>query len=410
MPDAELRNAERCDLRHWSTLRPASGIQHSAFGIVMIAFEYAPRTRVVFGVGTFGRVGKLARELGVSRALLVADAGIVAVGYVSAARQALAAAGVAVEVFDAFLENPDSSDAARGASEARRFAPDGIVAVGGGSSLDCAKAINLLLTNGGTMADYRGYGRATRPLLPMLGVPTTAGTGSDAQSYAVIADAATHMKMACGDPGAAFRVVVLDPELTVTAPRSTTAAAGMDAIGHAVETWVTTRRTPLSEVWSREAFRMLAANFVRVLEHPGDLDARGAMLLGSHLAGMAIEGSMLGATHACANPLTARYGTTHGVAIGLLLPAVVQWNTRVVEERYAELAAVAGLPRQARALCTLLEECAAAGAFPEGLRAAHVVEADLPQLAEAAAAQWTGTFNPRPFDVAGALEIYAAAY
>jgi alcohol dehydrogenase len=376
----------------------------------MKTFDFHPRTRVLFGAGTFAHVGELTRELGITRALVVSDAGIVAVGYAAAACRSLSAAGVSAQLFDGFAENPDSADAARGAAAAQPFEPDGVVAVGGGSSLDCAKAIGFLLTNGGTMADYRGYGKAVHPLLPMVGVPTTAGTGSDAQSYAVIADAATHMKMACGDPSAAFRIVVLDPELTTSAPRATTAAAGMDAMGHAVETWVTTRRTPLSEVWSREAFRMLVANYARVLGHPADLEARGAMLLGSHLAGMAIEGSMLGATHACANPLTARYGTTHGVAIALLLPAVVQWNTRVVEERYAELAAATGLPRRAEALRAQLEECAAAGAFPEGLRAARVVEADLPQLAEAAATQWTGTFNPRPFDAAGALEIYAAAY
>ena len=211
------------------------------------------------------------------------------------------------------------------------------MAVGGGSSLDCAKGINFVLTNGGTMRDYRGFGKATRPMLPSIGVPTTAGTGSEAQSYALISDGETHAKMACGDPKAAFRVALLDPELTVTQPRDVTAMAGYDAISHAVESYVTTRRSEASDLFARDAWRWLSGNFARVLEAPDDLLARGAMLWGAHAAGIAIEQSMLGATHACANPLTARYGTTHGIAIAVMLPHVVRWNAEHVGDRYAEL-------------------------------------------------------------------------
>jgi alcohol dehydrogenase len=374
------------------------------------SFEFLPRTRVVFGEGALDRLGEMVTGLGLSRVLLVADRGLVAVGHVDRARTVLEHAGIALERFHDFDANPDSAMVARGADAARGFGPDGVVALGGGSSLDCAKGINFLLTNGGDMRDYRGYGKATAPLLPMVGVPTTAGTGSDAQSYAVIADAATHMKMACGDPGAAFRVVLLDPELTLTAPASTTSAAGIDAIAHAVETWVTTRRNPLSEMLAREAFRLLTANYLRVLSHPEDRAARAAMLLGAHWAGAAIEHSMLGATHACANPLTARYGTVHGVAIALLLPAVIRWNMTRVGDRYAELAESAGLQRRPEALAIRLEEIIAAGGFPDGLGMAGIDEADLPALAVDAAQQWTGQFNPRPFDEAGALEIYTAAF
>ena len=182
---------------------------------------------------------------------------------------------------------------------------DSIVGLGGGSSLDCAKGINFVLTNGGSMRDYWGFGKASRPMLPMIAIPTTAGTGSEAQSYALISDAVTHVKMACGDPKAAFRAAILDPLLTRSQPREVTATAGYDAISHAVESYVTTRRNTASSVgFAREAWRLLAANFERVLRDPGDLEARGAMLLGAHFAGIAIENSMLGATHACANPLT----------------------------------------------------------------------------------------------------------
>ena len=137
-------------------------------------------------------------------------------------------------------------------------AVDSIVALGGGSSLDCAKGINFVLTNGGTMRDYWGFGKAPKPMLPSIGIPTTAGTGSEAQSYALISDAETHAKMACGDPKAAFRIAILDPQLTVTQPRPVTAVAGYDALSHAVETFVTTKRTVLSDLFA--ARRLVAGS------------------------------------------------------------------------------------------------------------------------------------------------------
>ncbi len=263
------------------------------------------------------------------------------------------------------------------------------------------------------MADYRGYGKAATPLLPMIGVPTTAGTGSEAQSYAVIADAATHMKMACGDPSAAVRIALLDPALSMTAPRHVTAMAGFDAIAHAVETAVTARRTPMSDTFSHQAWRLLNGAFERVLLTPADQEARSAMQLGSHLAGMAIEQSMLGAAHACANPLTARYDIAHGLALAILLPHVVRWNAPVALDRYRPLL---DSPRRrardedaAEALARRLEDLARAGGLTLSLSDTGVEADSLPHLAAQAAEQWTGTFNPRPFDAAGALEIYKSA-
>jgi alcohol dehydrogenase len=380
----------------------------------MVSFDFRPRTRVVFGRGSVERAGTLARELGFQRALLVADSGLVAAGHVATLQRACAAAGVGLVLFSEFSENPDGEMVARGARFAAPLAVDAIVALGGGSSLDCAKGINFLLTNGGTIADYRGYGRASTPLLPMIGIPTTAGTGSDAQSYAVIADAGSRLKMACGDPSAAFRVAVLDPELTATAPMPVTAAAGIDAIAHAVETAVTIRRTACSDMFSHRAWRLLAEAFERVLLHPSDIEARAAMLLGAHFAGMAIEQSMLGAAHACANPLTARFAIAHGVALAILLPHVVRWNGAVGLEGYT---ALLGSPRRrardvdaAETLARRLEDFARAGDMPARLRDAAVPEEALPELAALAAEQWTGSFNPRPFDAAGALEVYRSAY
>jgi alcohol dehydrogenase len=377
----------------------------------MIAFDFQPRTRVVFGEGAFRQLGDLAHAIGFERPLLVADRGIRDAGYVAEALRLLNAQAIEALTFDDFGENPDSAMVERGRAHAALLGVDSLIGLGGGSSLDCAKGINFLLTNGGTISDYRGYGKPGRPLLPMIGIPTTAGTGSEAQSYAVISDASTRMKMACGDPSAAFRIAILDADLTRSAPRHVTAMAGFDAIAHAVETAVTLRRTPLSAMYSQHAWRLLTRAYERVLDEPADMEARGAMQLGAHLAGAAIEQSMLGAAHACANPLTARYDIPHGLALAMLLPQVVRWNAAGASD-YAALVDTllqAHNGDAAEALAHQLERLAAAGGIRQRLRDRGVPEEDLPELAQQAALEWTGTFNPRPFDAAGALEIYRAA-
>jgi alcohol dehydrogenase len=220
--------------------------------------------------------------------------------------------------------------------------------------------------------------------------------------------------MACGDPKAAFAIDILDPLLTITQPPGVTAIAGFDAISHAVETYVTTKRNALSEVFSREAWRLLEANYERVLAAPTCIESRAAMQLGAYFAGAAIELSMLGATHACANPLTAHYGTSHGEAIALMLPQVVRWNQSIVGKRYGELVKLSSQPAisddPAEAMALRLEQLIEAAGLPRGLRRIGVAEADLCELAEEAAAQWTGRFNPRPFGAAEALEVYRCAY
>jgi alcohol dehydrogenase len=381
----------------------------------MKSFDFQPRTRVVFGAGVIEQLGALARELNFRRTLLVADHGLLASGHVDEAVGPLEKAGIEVIRFHDFEVNPDSRMVENGTAFVAPLNIDSIIGLGGGSSMDCAKGINFLLTNGGRMSDYRGYGKATQPLLPMIAIPTTAGTGSEGQSYALISDAESHAKMACGDPKAAFRIALLDPALTVSQPRTITATSGFDAIAHAVETYVTTKRNPLSELFSREAWRLLEPNYERVLSQPDNLEARGAMQLGAYYAGVAIENSMLGATHACANPLTARYGTAHGEAIAMLLPTVVRWNESIAGNDYARLlswSSVAGRNNltPTAELARRLEELAEAGGLRGNLRAAGVKETELPELAADAAEQWTGTFNPRPFDKQGAIEVYQCVY
>jgi alcohol dehydrogenase len=364
-------------------------------------FDFYPRTRVIFGIGVFERLGELAGELGFRRTLFVADPGMVAAGYVDAATKLLTKAGIEVITFHEFAENPTSAMVEAGRAAASAAKVDSIIGLGGGSSMDCAKGINFVLSCGGAMRDYWGYGKASRPMLPMIGVPTTTGTGSEAQCYALISDAETHVKMACGDPKASFRIAILDPRLTLTQPAGLTATAGYDAISHAVESYVTTKRNPVSMMYAREAWRLLEANYERVLAEPQDIEARGAMQLGANYAGVAIENSMLGATHACANPLTKNYGTPHGAAIAVMLPHVVRWNAINVADDYRRL--IRRASRNGRDpgedLARRLEELRRAGGLPESLSAIDVRAADLPMLAEEAAKQWTGSFNPRDWNI-----------
>jgi alcohol dehydrogenase len=368
----------------------------------------------VFGAGTLNRLGEFAKGLGGSRVLLVTDKGLKRAGHEHRAIDILQAEGLAVVVYDDVQSNPTSEDVDRGTQFAKRHAIDLIVGLGGGSSMDCAKGINFLLTNGGRMEDYWGAGKAMRPMLPMIAVPTTAGTGSEAQSYAIIGDPRTHMKMACGDKKAAPRVAVLDPELTITMPLAVTAATGIDAITHAVESYVATTRNPVSQLYGRQAWELLSRAFPAVIAAADNLAARGAMLLGSHLAGAAIENSMLGAAHALANPLTAHYGVTHGHAVGIMLPHVIRYNAESAGEQYAELASDVGLcapgtPGAAERLAEFVFALVGQSGAPTDLAVCGVESQLIPKMAAEAATQWTGRFNPRPVAAAQFEELYRCA-
>lgn len=383
----------------------------------MQAFDYQLTTRLVFGPGRIAQLGELAKEFGAKRVLVVSDPGIIKAGHTQHGVDALQSAGLEVLVDDNVGENPTTAHVEAGTKVAREFKPDLIVGLGGGSSMDCAKGINFLYSCGGRMQDYWGIGKAKGPLLPMIAVPTTAGTGSEAQSFALISDAETHVKMACGDKRAACRIALLDPELTVTQPQRVTALTGIDAIAHALETYVTTKRNFMSVLYSREAWRLLETNFVKVLKNPTDLEARSGMQLGAFLAGTAIENSMLGATHALANPLTARYDVPHGEAIALMLPHVIRYNGQAHKDWYCELLAYVGGRNGAPSVSTgpdglaeFVSQMSVAAGLPEKLSARGVDEAQLPSLAEDAAKQWTGTFNPRKVGSAELLELYRAAY
>lgn len=380
---------------------------------ILPPFDFQPLGRVLFAPGGLNQLGEVVRSVGGSRVLLVTDPGLEHVGHPQRAANVMREADLEVFVFDGVKENPTEREVDAGVVSARTHRIDCLVAVGGGSSMDCAKGINFILTNGGRMADYKGHGKAKKPMLPSIGVPTTAGTGSEAQSYALITDERSHLKMACGDKKAAFRVSILDPELTLSQPKTVTAVTGIDAVAHAIEAFVCTKRNAMSAMCARSAFQYLEPHFEIVLRSPTDLAARSAMQIGSYLAGMAIENAMLGVCHSCANPLTAHYGITHGVAIGIMLPHVIRFNSVLVEKLYAELLgemSVANGQPAGELLAERVLELTSAAGLPHSLKECGVSDTILPLLAEEANQQWTARFNPRPVTEPDILKLYQAAW
>ena len=327
------------------------------------------------------------------KVLIVTDPGIVEAGHFDRAAALLED----VVVFDQVRENPTESDVAQCAKFARAMSPDFIVGLGGGSSMDTAKGALFLLSGGGVMSDYQGHGKAKGPMLPFIAIPTTAGTGSECQSYAILCRDGSHEKMACGDPRAMAKVVILDPELTESMPLQVARLTALDALSHSLESAVCNNGTDKSRELSFQAFRSIESVIEAILKGDGSLEDRNRMLVGSALAGSAIEASMLGAAHAAANPLTAHFDLVHGHAVMSMLPSVMRWNAQVVGCVYDELKP--GLIDWVEYLYELAE-----------LPPVVVPSEMIAQLATEAAKQWTGQFNPRPLAVMDFEALYRRAF
>lgn len=377
----------------------------------MDAQEHERKTEIVRGIGAMGQVPAIVD----GRAFLVTDRGLVEAGHAARLQGALESAGVEVHRYDEVRPNPDEDDVAachQAFGRARRGgAIEWIVALGGGSAIDVAKGCAMLACGGGRMADYVGRASIDVATPRLVAVPTTAGTGSETQSFALISNRDTGQKMACG--GTAPVAAVLDPELTLTMPAAVTACTGLDTLTHAVEAFVTRRRSPSSSALALEAFQLAERAFEAVLERPEDVDERAKMLHASALAGQAIEQSMLGAAHSMANPMTRRFDVAHGQAVGQALPAVVAYNScdPATCSLYAELARAAGVAGRDAS------DAAAAAALGARLRAlvdragfaTHVdgvPAAAAEELAAEAATQWTAQFNPRAVDAAAFAQLY----
>lgn len=363
-------------------------------------FEHAPGTRVHFGPGQLESLGEEAAALG-THAMLVTDPGLVGAGYPSRAHRSLEEAGLKVTIFDEVHENPTTADVRRSVRVAKAAGIDLLVGLGGGSSMDAAKGCNFILTNGGEMKDYWGKEKATQPMLPLIAIPTTAGTGSECQSFALIADEHTHTKMACGDKKAAAQVAILDPELTLSQPRMITAVTAIDAVSHAVESFVSKAANARSRAYALAGFRLMKSGIEHITANPDDLLGRARMQIGAALGGTAIENSMLGAAHGMANPLTARFDIIHGQAVGAALPAVIRRNREdaATAEAYRMLFPEGAIDRW-------VEEQLDRFGLSHSLQALGVDREALAPMAGEAAKQWTAQFNPVALSDTEYLSLY----
>lgn len=373
--------------------------------------DHTPSTRLVFGDSAIEHLGSLCAEHGGRRVMIISDPGVTRAGHTARGLEIVQSAGLEATTFASVHENPSTADVDAAVQAAKQFKPDLLVGLGGGSAIDTAKGCNFIYTNGGVMADYHHADKPVEKMLPLIAVPTTHGTGSEAQSYALIADEDTHMKMACGDPKALPAVALLDPSLTLTQPDSVAACTSIDAITHAVESYVCTRRNDVSMRYAAESFALTVNALSRVLDDPGDTKARGDMLLGAAYAGLAIENSMLGAAHSCANPLTAKFGVIHGQAVGVMLPHVIRFNVQddAAKTSYETLAKHAGLSGVDALIETITGLLAQAG-LKTSLAQLDVDPASFSELATKAAGQWTASFNPRAIKAEDFEALYNAAY
>lgn len=374
--------------------------------------------KIIFGNGVIKRAGEVAKEWG-SNLLLVTDSGLSSVGHPQKLKEIFEQSNLNVTLFDKSIENPTESSVQSCVQVASEAHVDLIVGLGGGSSMDTAKGCNFILSNGGRMSDYWGIGKASQPMLPFIAIPTTAGTGSECQSFALISEDQTNKKMACGDKKALPKITILDPELTLSLPSSVTACTGVDALAHSLESLVTTKRNPSSNRHAQLAFDLIQKNLPLVFENPQDLKSRGEVLLGASHAGAAIERSMLGAAHSMANPLTASRGVIHGIAVGMVLPQVMKFNAEQEETNriYAEVARKSGLAglnspdsEATRSLIARVCEILKLANISSSLQDYGFVPSEINSLAAAAQEQWTARFNPRSINSSDFKNLYSLLF
>jgi alcohol dehydrogenase len=315
-------------------------------------FVLTPMPAAHFGAGAVGRLPALVRGTGSSAAVIVTDPALAATPVLARVRDALAEDGLAVGLFAGVRPNPHTDDVAAGADAVAGLAAEAgqvtVVAVGGGSSIDAAKGIALAAVNPqrGRDLDYRGdFGH---PALPLVAVPTTAGTGAETNAFAVVTDPATRRKFYVGHASALPAAVILDPDLTVGLPPGATAATGMDALVHALESCMSSRANPWSDGIALQVVRMIAAHLPRAVADGADREARSQMLLAAHLAGIGMATTGLGICHAIGHSLGGRFGIAHGVALTMVLPEVLRFNLPVCGERLAAVAFALGAGDTAR--------------------------------------------------------------
>lgn len=338
------------------------------------AFGFHLPTRIEFGPGASRRVGELCRERGHRSVFCVVDPGLHALGAADEVLASLDAAGLDVTVWTDLQPNPIDVDVECAVAAMLAGHHDVVVGLGGGSAQDTAKAVAVLATNGGRVRDYAGNGNVPRPASPLVLIPTTAGTGSEVTANASITNSDTQDKLAIRDPHAYAQLAILDPELLAGLPAGAAAAAGIDALTHAVESYASVRGSELTRSLAAEAIRRMAHSLEAFVADRSDPDAASSMLFASFLAGIAISHTGTGNAHAVSRALGGRYGIAHGVGCGVALPGVMRFNAEEHPEVYAEIAAALGVARPG---ASAAENAAAGADRVDAIRAAIGIPARL---------------------------------
>ena len=383
----------------------------------MFTFNTTPS--IVSDAGATARIADLAGHILGPRVVFVTDRSLLSLGIVAPALASLEEAGIAVAVFDGVEPDPPEANVTDCASLATRHDATGILAIGGGSSMDVAKAAALIAGSGGTLTDAYGVGKARGPRLPLVLAPTTAGTGSEVTPIAILTTGAAE-KMGISSLLLLPDMAVLDADLTLGLPPAVTAATGIDAMVHAIESYASAspNNNPISRNLAREALRLLGRHIRTAVFNGADREARGGMLLGSMLAGQAFANSPVAAVHALAYPIGGHFHVPHGLSNALVLPHVLRFNLPAAASLYAEIAAdafpaLADVPAvdRAGALADSLAALAAELGLPTRLRDVGIEESALPRLAADAMRQTRLLVNnPRTLEEADALAIYRAAF
>lgn len=313
-----------------------------------MSFNFFVKSNITFGRGAVEKLPELLEKYGIKSLMVVYDGGVKAAGIAEKVLAQVKKAGVSFTVFDGVIPNPTNEVVEKAAAIAREAKADGFVAVGGGSSIDTAKAINVLMTNPGTIGEYGGMNMVKNPCLPLIAIPTTAGTSSEITNVSALIDTKKVVKYVVIDNNIVASDVIADPEFTKTAPAGVTAATGMDAITHAVESYISNMATPLTEYNSLKGLQILHGNIAKVVKDGSDMEAREQMMLGCIITGFGFSNANLGLVHGIAHTLSAHFGLAHGMANATVLPYVMEYNAESCPEKMVELAKAIGLPVSGR--------------------------------------------------------------
>ncbi len=374
----------------------------------------APET--IFGVGALHVVGQYARKFGISRPLIVTDPGVMAAGWTTQVVASLEEADIESVIFPGVTPNPKAGEVMAGVELYLENACDGIVAVGGGSPMDCAKGIGIVVTNGGHILDYEGVDKIIVPMPPLLCIPTTAGTSADVSQFAIINDSGRKTKIAIISKTIIPDVALIDPQTLVTMDNYLTACTGMDAMVHAIEAFVSNAQSAMTDLHALEAIRLVHANLLAVLRDPNNLELRARTMLGSMQAGLAFSNASLGAVHAMAHSLGGYKDLPHGECNAMLLRHVIDFNYSAAPERFRTIAEAIGLDGRGMTdthirawLLSAVDSLRVEAGIRDTLGSRGIRPGDIPILTEKAILDPCLVTNPKPATKRDLETIYEEA-